>query len=205
MGRTRLKYWGPGGILLGFLAVVPAVAQEPSEQEEPAEHAEVEHHHRNEVVLLLGMTHEAEGSENFFTIGGEYGRMLTPRIAVTAAVEHISEIDAWVFVFPVGFEIYKGWFVTAGPGFEGSSRRSRRIEELEEELEEGHHLDEDEVHAALTTTGRDRFFLLRFGTGYKYELGSRYAVMAGFAFDFVFEEHETASAFVIGAKFAVGF
>ena len=134
-----MKYWGAGGILLGFLAVAPAVAQEPSEQEEPAEHAEVEHHHRNEVVLLMGMTHEAEAGENYFTIGGEYGRMLTPRIAVTAAVEHISEIDAWGFAFPVGFAIYKGWFVTVGPGFEGSSRRSRLLEELEEELEEGHH------------------------------------------------------------------
>lgn len=131
--------------------------------------------------------------------------MLTPRIAVTAAVEHISEIDAWVFVFPVGFAIYKGWFVTAGPGFEGSSRRRRLVEELEEEAAEGHHVDEDEINAALTTTERDRFFLLRFGTGYKYELGSRYAVMGEFAFDFVFEEHETARAFVFGVKFAVGF
>lgn len=110
-----------------------------------------------------------------------------------------------MFAFPVGIRLYKGWFVTVGPGFEGSSRRTGLIEELEEELEEGHHVDEDEINAALTTTGRDRFFLLRFGTGYKYELGSRYAVMGEFAFDFVFEEQETARAFVIGMKFAVGF
>jgi hypothetical protein len=99
----------------------------------------------------------------------------------------------------------QGLVRAAGPGFEGTSRRRRLIEDLEEELEEGHHVDEAEIHAALTSSGRDRFFLLRFGTGYKFEIGSRYAVMAEFAFDFVFEEHETANAFVMGAKFAVGF
>ena len=187
--RRRSTYWGAGGILLGLLAGAPAVAVEPSQQQEPAQHAQEEHggqeheehSHPNEVVLLLGVTHEAEGGENFFTIGGEYGRLLTPRIAVTAAFEHISDIDAWVFAFPVGFALYEGWFVTFGPGFEAVSRRREAVEELEEALEEGHHVEGDEVHAALTTTGSDNNFLLRFGSGYKFELGSRYALMAGFA------------------------
>ena len=197
--RPPLKRWGASGTLLLFLAGAPAVAQDAPQQEHE------EHNHPNEVVLLLGVTHEAEGGENFFTIGGEYGRLVTPRIAVTAAVEHLSEIDAWVVAFPVGFAIHKGWFATVGPGFEAVSRRRLLVEELEEEFEEGHEPDAENVRGALATTGSDRSFLLRFGTGYKFELGSRYALMTGFAVDFVFEEHETAKAFVFGAKFAVGF
>lgn len=176
--------------LLGCLLAAPAAAQE---HETPAGAEHAEHFHRNEAVFLLGATYETEAGENLFTVGGEYARKLTPRVGVSAAFEHLSQLGAWVFVFPVGFRVYEGWTVAVAPGFEHTSRRGGDGGESAHE------------EPAPDDNGADNLFLFRVGVSYTIEVGERYSIIPGVAYDWVNEEHGTAGAWVYGAKFAIGF
>jgi len=195
------------GVIVCGLLSVPAVAQESEpekraqperhEQQEPEEHEE--HFHENELAFFLGVTHEAEAGDNLFTVGGEYGRKFTPRIGAAAAFEHLSDVNAWVFVFPVALRVYEGFHVSTGPGIEHLSRRSGGPEPEAP-------VEEDALHEAEGgDEGADNLFLWRVGVAYLFEFGERYVISADVAYDWVFEEHGTARAWVSGIKFAVGF
>ena len=185
MQATRLA-----NILLLVLMISPAaLAQEPEEEHEGE--------HRNEVALLLGATYEAEEERNFFTVGGEYARRLGDRWTVAASIEHLPEPGAWVFAFPVTFRVYEGFRLSAGPGFEGVSRRSLLEEALEEELEG------EEIGDRID--GRKRFFLFRVGASYGFEIGERYSLRTGVAVDWVDALEGTVVAVVYGVSLGVGF
>jgi hypothetical protein len=181
--------------ILCCLAPGSAPAQE-HQAEGQAEHEE--HFHRNEAAFLLGATYEAEAGDTLFTVGGEYARRLTPRVGVAAAFEHLSDVGAWVFVFPVGVRVYRGLTLTAAPGFEHTSRRS----------EGGHEADEpgeSSPEGAESNEGADNLFLFRIGAAYVFELKKRYSIAPGVAYDWVNEERGTATAIVYGVKFGIGF
>ena len=54
-------------------------------------------HHRNFLGLVLGGTYESEEEDTFFTVGLEYERLFNERFAIVLGVEHISDVDAWLF------------------------------------------------------------------------------------------------------------
>ena len=119
------------------------------------------------------------------------------RWAVAAYAEHLPAIGAWVFAFPVAFRVVEDFWIAAGPGFEGVSRRTLVAEELEEleELElEGDRLDV-----------RKRFFLFRVEAAYDWEIGERYSVGAGIGFDWVDFRTGTTVALIYGVTFGIGF
>lgn len=166
-------------------------------QEHHAGHEE--HFHRNEATFLLGVTHEAEAGNNLFTLGGEYAHRLTPRVGVAAAFEHLSDVGAWVFVFPLGVRVYRGLTLTAAPGFEHTSRRSKGGHEAVAHGELSHE------EATSDEGGAENLFLFRIGAAYVFEFGARYSIAPGVAYDWVNEEHGTATAIVYGVKFGIGF
>ena len=180
-------------LVMGCLfASFPALAQEhPSD-----EHGE-EHFHPNEAAFLLGATFEAESRDNLFTVGGEYARRLTPRLTAGAGFEHLSDVGAWVYVFPVGFRVFRGLTFSLAPGFEHISRRRGGEGER--------HGVAPEVTTVATDGGADNLFLFRIGAGYAFELGERYSITAGVAYDWINEERTIETAVVYGVKLGIGF
>ena len=105
---------------------------------------------------------------------------------------------AWVFAFPVAFRVYEDFWVAAGPGFEGVSRRTLVEEGLEEaEIEaegEGDRLDM-----------RKRFLLFRVEAAYDWEIGDRYSISSGIGFDWVDFRSGTTVALIYAVTFGIGF
>ena len=173
-------------LLAGYLAASPSWAQEHSQHVSESH----EHFHRNELALVLASTYEAEKGKNFFTIGGEYERRLTSRFGISATVEHLSDVDAWVFVFPVTIRLVRGLKFMIGPGFEHLSRRASL---------EGHEdPHESSPESSPAEEGADKLFLFRFGVHYGFEFGGRYSITPGVDLDLINEEHGLAKAIVYG-------
>jgi hypothetical protein len=156
-------------------------------------------YHPNEIALFLGGTYESEEEESFFTIGGEYQRLFTPRAGISAAFEHIHDVDALIVVGTFTYRPFASLKLTAGPGLE---LKSRRPGEHGGEEEPGGHTDSSSTEAG---EGNDSLFLWRFGVGYVFELGERFSLTPGVSIDLVREEGHWVSALVFGATFGVGF
>ena len=120
---------------------------------------EVEPHeyHRNHGAAFLGATTHLDPEDTGFTIGVEYARMLSRRLAVALTVEMASsqlERDI-IVVLPLILYPWRGLALAAGPGAEFATLEAEHGDEIEEvtELE----------------------LLLRFGVGYWFELNETVA------------------------------
>lgn len=193
-------------VLLSLFALAVSSVEAQSHGSDPEQHTQGEpphsqshqsHFHRNELALVLASTHESEEDENLFTIGGEYERRFTSRVGLTAGFEHLSEVDGWVFVFPLTVRIAGGLKALAGPGFEHLSRRPTLG---------GHevgHSETSEEHPV--ESGADNLFLFRIGAQYAFEIGERFSVAPGIALDFIDEEHGVAKAVLYGVNLGIAF
>jgi len=111
---------------------------------------------------VVGGTWESTARERYFTVGLEYARELTHRLAILGVAEHLSEIDAWVFVAPLNYRLGRahphprGHFdLSTGPGLEY--------------LRRGAHGAEGEAHGE--SEADETFFLWRFGVKYPIHTG----------------------------------
>ncbi len=178
-------------VLLATWSSAPTVLcaqEEPSEEptarhEESGEHADESHaeghHHKNEVALVIGGTYKSEERETLFTLGAEYVRKLSPVLSTTIVLEHLSDVDAWVFAAPLRIEPWEhsGFFFSVGPGFEHESERGE---------------SED-------------LFLWRTGIGYNLRLGEKLTLSPGLNVDFVREDGEWVEATVLDIALGLGF
>jgi hypothetical protein len=154
---------------------------------------------RNAIGVVAGATFEREEEETYFTLGVEYGRELSHRWGATLVAEHLSDIDAWVFVAPFTFRPGSKHFhpkshllLAFGPGFEHKSRRVRAIET-------GEHAGELEVERA------EDLFLFRAGIRYPIHVGDRYIIVPAIDVDFVREHGEWVEAVVVDVSFGFTF
>ncbi len=185
-----------------WLAASSAGAQDhppPAEQaaHEASEAHGEEHFHRNALGLVLGGTYESEEKDTFFTLGVEYERLFSPRFALVLGVEYISEVDAVVLVAPFVYRHGSGWRLLTGPGLELKTRRQ------EPEREHG---GEPELAAVLEdslTRKEENLFLWRFGVGYNFSIGEKYAIAPTVNLDFVREGGHWVEAVVFAVS--VGF
>jgi hypothetical protein len=140
----------PISILLFLLVITPAISQEDNEEEQ-AKHM---------VVILFGLTHipetnedgEVLKSENIPTIGMDYFYKFNPKwslglvvdlelgeYAVDFGGENIPRENAVVTGVAVGYNLFKGWSIFAGPGVEFERNKNlfiiRAATEYEFELE----------------------------------------------------------------------
>lgn len=125
----------PISFLLFLIVITPAFSQEDNEEEQ-AKHM---------VVLLFGLTHipetiedeEVLKAENIPTIGLDYYYKFNPKwslglvldlemgkYAVDFGGENIPRENALVTGVVVGYNLFKGWSVFAGPGVEFESNRN---------------------------------------------------------------------------------
>ncbi len=166
-------------------------------------HAEGEHHHKNEFGLVLGGTYEAEEEETLFTVGLEYARVINPTVHMAFIVEHLSTVDAWVFIAPVHLYPWKssGFFFALGPGVEHKSRRLGG--EHGGEHGGGHEEGPGELPAEMEQG--ENLFLWRTGIGYNFEIGKRLKLAPGLDWDMVRENGEWVDAFVFDVAIGFGF
>lgn len=160
------------------------------------------HHHKNEVAFVVGGTYESEEEETYFTLGAEYGRMLSPRVTTSFVAEYLDDVDAWVFVAPFHFKPWKrsNFFVALGPGFEHKSRRAHG------EAHGGEHGEthSDELVASESGESED-LFLWRTGVGYNLHVGERLVIAPAIDLDLVREGGEWVEAIVFDVAIGFGF
>ena len=161
----------PISILLFLLVITHTFSQENDEEEQT----------KHKVVLLLGLTHIPETteegeplkSEEVPTIGVDYYYKLNPKwqlgvvvdlelgkYAVDFGGENIPRENAVVTGLVAGYTLLKGWSIFAGPGVE--FERSRNI------------------------------FIVRASTEYEFELGKNWGLAPALSFDFK-KEYSTYS------------
>ena len=153
-------------------------------------------HYRNALGLVLGGTYESEEKDTFFTVGLEYERLFNEQFAILLGVEHITDVDAWLFVAPLAYRHDSGLRLFAGPGLELKTRRPHQEEEA------GHgESAEGEAGTTENTEGsgsgeRENLFLMRFGAGYNFALGERFTLLPALNLDLVREEGHWVEALV---------
>ena len=192
------------GCLLGPATLGRAqehAGRDADEAHEAAEGHEAhgEEHARNALGIVLGGTYESEEEDTFFTIGVEYERLLNPKFAVLLGVEYITEVDALVAVLPFAYRHASGWRLLAGPGIELKTRRPH----LEREHEGGHGIAEEIVDRLPGE--EENLFLWRFGVGYNFEVGERYAIAPHVDLDFVREDGHWVEAVVFSVSIGFDF
>ena len=143
---------------------------------------------RNELALVLAGTYETQEEANYFTVGAEYEYRFHPLAGWSGAVEYVTDVGSWVFVFPVVLHPAGGLKILAGPGLEHKSRR--RSESSED--------DEDSGNA-------ENLFLFRIGVNYAFEFGGWYSIVPALELDFVNEDDGVAKALVYGMNFGISF
>jgi hypothetical protein len=184
--------------LLHALLFVAAVAspgaaqQRPAEPAEPAGEAEeTEQGFRNEVALVLAGTRERaeDEKETSFTIGLEYQRELTERLAVVVEAEYVNGPDSWVFAMPLVFRPAGEFKLFTGPGFERGTPHE----------DEGHEVP-------FAEREKENLLLWRAGAGYSWDVKERYVIGPSFYMDFVHEgDGEWRRAFVFAVAVGVAF
>ena len=158
-----------------------------------------EEHAKNALLLVLGGTYEGEEKETFFTIGGEYERLFNPKFAVVLGVEYITEVDAVVAVLPFVYRHGSGLRLFTGPGLELKTRRPH----VEGEHEGGHGVAEDVVDRLPGK--EENLFLWRFGVGYNFPVGERYAIAPHLDLDLVREDGHWVEAVVFTVSIGFDF
>ncbi|MDH4056752.1 MAG: hypothetical protein OEW73_13330 [Gammaproteobacteria bacterium] len=107
--RTRAGFPIVIGLLVLALPVRPAAASEESEHEE---------HHRNELAMFVGVTHERR--ENGFALAVEYERRISKRFGIGALAERTwGDFDFWVYAVPLTIHADR-WRFGIAPGIEQS-------------------------------------------------------------------------------------
>lgn len=184
-----------------FLATSPVIgAQEPLApvpSSESGEETEAERARANELAVFLGGT--SESGETFFTIGAEYERRIGPLFGASVVVEHVSDLDAWVFLAPLSFRPLRclGLKVYAGPGLE--SKVALQTEEL------GGQRPVRRPALATTEPGeRETFFTFRTGVAWALEW-KRLTFTPQLEFDFTRENEHWEHAVVFGMAIGFGF
>jgi hypothetical protein len=117
-------------------------------------------------------------------------------LGISAAAEHISNIDAWLIAATFVYKPVAS--LATGPGVELLPRRPGGHGE---HPATGHSLTTDEESTERT----DSLFLWRFGVGYGFEFGERFSVTPGISLDLVREHGHWVEALVFGATLGVGF
>lgn len=202
MTSERLAVRGAStSLALLLVAASPSWAQEHAGADTDTAEAHEGHgeeHPKNALGLVLGGTYESEEEDTYFTIGVEYERLLSPRFAVFVGAEYITEVDAFLLVVPFAYRHPSGWRLLAGPGLELETRRPH----AEREPPEGGPGVGEEIVDPLPGK-KENLFLWRFGTGYNFEVGERYAIAPHVDLDFVREDGHWVWAFVFTVS--VGF
>lgn len=180
-------------IALAMLAF-PVKAEEA--HTESAEHASETEHHRdtghqfkNGLALFLGATNEhGHGTEG--TWGIEYGRYLSPHWSVGGLIDYAGGGQRNLVIAPaVYWKPFGGGFVVlAAPGVEYHNGRGTV----------GHHLFKAE---SAEEDKDETYFILRLGTAYFFQVGSRFAIGPAVNVDFVNGEQ----VWVYGVNFEMGF
>jgi len=150
--------------------------------------------HANDLGAFFGGTSESD--DTHFTIGLEYERRLSERLALIVVAEHVNGIDAWVFLAPLAFRPFRQLPLTlyAGPGVE------TKVPEPEAE-------DAGSTDEAQETSGegeRETLLVLRAGVGWPFELG-RLSVHPQLEVDFAREHDAWQTALVFGVAVGFGF
>ena len=157
---------------IGFVAVlfvlVPgfATANETEHEEEEEK--------KNEFAIFAGALTNIDSEKTGPSVGVEYLRFLSPRIAIGAMAEYgdAGEREG-LFAVPITFTAKEKFKLIFAPGYV--------IEEEEHEAEGEHGGDE---HGESTTeTVRTRSFVARFGFGYEIEISSRVKLFPTVYFD----------------------
>jgi hypothetical protein len=176
--------------LLVHLAAAQEAATAPGTRPQEAEEAGEEP--ANEVALVLAGTREREEKNTSVTIGAEYERRLTKRLAIVAELEFVNGPDSVVFAAPFAFRPTGSFKLFVGPGLE---RRPVGGEGEPTGGEEG-----------LEHKGHENLFLWRMGTGYTWEFSERYVLGPTVYLDFIREAaEEWERAFVFGVSLGVAF
>jgi hypothetical protein len=173
---------------------VPAASEEEhATHDEHAEaaghHGSDEHHFKNGLSVFLGATDEpGHGTE--FTIGGEYGRALSPNWTVGGLIDWAAGDQRNLVIAPAVWwkPFGKGLLLLAAPGIEWHDGRGGTVD---------HHLKAEEPEVDEDET----FFVMRLGVGYSFHVGSRYGVIPQVNLDLV-DGHEV---WVYGVAFEVMF
>jgi hypothetical protein len=150
--------------------------------------------HANELGAFFGGTSESD--DTHFTIGLEYERRLSERLALIVVAEHVNGIDAWVFLAPLAFRPFRQLPLTlyAGPGVE------TKVPEPEAE-DAG---STDDAHETSGEGERETLLVLRAGVGWPFELG-RLSVHPQLEVDFAREHDAWKTALVFGVAVGFGF
>jgi hypothetical protein len=176
----------------------PVLGQSSKEHSDAEHHEGSEHHHLNELSLVVGGTYESEEAKTYFTVGVEYARWLTPHVSASVLVEHIGDVDAWVFIAPFHVRPWKSseLFFSLGPGIEHKSRREHS----------GVHEGEHNGHETpVNAEQSDNLFLWRIGIGYPFSIGKRLVLTPGIDLDFVRDDGEWVEAVVFDIAIGFGF
>jgi hypothetical protein len=179
---------------------------EPGTEEAHAAHgpaeaheAHAEGHPKNFLGIVLGGTYESEEEDTYFTMGGEYERLLSPRFALVLGVEYITEVDAWIAFVPFVYRHGSGWRLLTGPGIELKTRRP------EPEREHGGELGIAGEIGERLPGKEENLFLWRFGVAYNFTLGERYAIAPAVDLDLVREDGHWVEALVFTVSFGFDF
>jgi len=136
---------------------------------------------RHVVGLFLGFTDE-KGHDPQFTEGLEYAYRVAPLWSVGVIFEHAGgELRNSLLAVPFYWFPHAGWFFLAGPGIEFHNGRGADS-----------HGEEDED---------ERFFLVKIGVGYEFELGRRFILAPTYNLDFVDGEQVSVYGLSFGIKF----
>ena len=149
------------------LGIPTAIAQEGGGAAEPQgieSTEEEEELERNHFSLFTGGSHQ--GSENGFSLGGEYEFRFNRLVGAGVMGEYAWGFREEIFVFPVYFHPVGGLVLAAGPGLDRPTGATS-----EGEGEGG----EEEGTA----------FLFRVAVQYEFELGKGFSIGPIVAFDFV--------------------
>ncbi len=99
---------------------------------------------------------------------------------------------------PLSLLLLVGWLLVSFPALD-------REHPADEHGEEHVHPNEAAFRIGATFEAQSRDNLSTVGGGYVFELGERYSIAAGDAYDWIDEEHTTETAIVYGVKLGIAF
>ncbi len=158
-----------------------AGAEESPKVPEPQgiETTEEEEFDRHHIALFTGGSHQ--GSENGFTMGGEYEYRFHRLVGAGVMGEYTWSFREDVLVFPVYFHPGAGLILAAGPGIDRPTGKK------------------PETNGQVDSEGTA--FLVRVAVQYEFEVGKGFSITPNALFDFV----DGGQVFGYGVSFGYGF